>query len=251
MKKQIEIPTKCPACAYPLTTINMQLFCKNTACDARASKQIEHFCKVLSIKGMGEKTIQKLGISEILELYNLSLSDIIEKLGSEKLGNKLYDEINKSKEADLSLVLASFGIPLIGNTAATKLCAIVSSIDEIDFETCKAAGLGDIASKNLTDFLDNEFKELREFLPFTFNSTKIVSVGKNVCITGKLSSFSSKAEANVALVKAGFNVVGSVTKSTDYLVDEDHKGSAKRLKADSLGIKVVSNLSIFLRDNIK
>jgi NAD-dependent DNA ligase len=34
-------------------------------------------------------------------------------LGSEKIAEKLYLEIQKSKDADLSVLLAAFGIPLI------------------------------------------------------------------------------------------------------------------------------------------
>lgn len=251
MKKQIEIPTKCPSCEYPLRMVNMQLFCKNTACSARASKQIEHFCKVLGIKGMGEKTVEKLGITDVTELYSLTYEDLKDLLSSDKLAKKLYDEIAESINADLHLVIASFGIPLIGGTASKKLCTIISSIDDINYETCKAAGLGDIASNNLINYIENEFSEIREFLPFSFKSVKAdnKSKDKNVCITGKLSSFQNKAEANVELVNAGFTIVGSVTKSTDYLVDEENKGSAKRLKADSLGIKIISDLSKFLKEN--
>lgn len=252
MNKQIEIPTKCPSCDYPLTFVNMQLFCKNTGCSARSSKQIEHFCKVLGIKGLGEKTVQKLNLTDITELYALTLDDLTEALSSAKVAEKLYNEINKSINSELYLLIAAFGIPLIGTTASKKLCTIISSIDDITYETCRAAGLGNIAASNLVEFINNELSEIREFLPFTFKSVNadIKRNDKNVCITGKLVSFDNKADANVALVNAGFNVVGSVTKSTDFLVDEEHKGSAKRLKADSLGIKIISDLSKFLKENI-
>lgn len=251
MFTQIEIPTKCPSCEYPLQMIEAQLFCKNTACSAIASKQLEHFCKTLSIKGMGEKTIEKLGISDITEMYNLSIQDIVVALGSEKVAAKLHNEITNSKEANLEAVLAGFGIPLIGNSASKKLCTIISDIDEVDFDTCKAAGLGNIATNNLLNFINNEFQELREFLPFSFKVSDSKPTKGNICITGSLSSFKNKAEANIALVKAGFNVVGTVSKTTNYLVDEDNKDSAKRKKADSLGhIIIIRDLSKFLKENI-
>lgn len=253
MKKQIEIPSKCPACAYPLQMVNMQLFCKNTACDARASKQIEHFCKIMNIKGMGEKTIEKLGILDITELYSFSSQELIEILGSQKLAEKLYAEIQKSVNADLSLVIAGFGIPLIGNTAAKKICSVVSDINEINAETCKLAGLGEKATFNLMKFLDEDFQELKEYLPFHFrvNKDQDTSINKkNICITGKLHSFNKKADAYAELTNLGFNVVESVTKTTDFLVDEENKGSTKRVKAESLGITIISNLSNFIKENI-
>lgn len=255
MKKLIEIPSECPACNFPLTTINMQLFCLNTGCFARSSKQIEHFAKTLSIKGLGEKTIEKLNLTDITEIYSLTQSKIEEALGSEKLASKLYNEIQKSTRADLATVIASFGIPLIGNTASKKLCNVIHTIDDITLETCKTAGLGDIASNNLINFLQFEFTEIREYLPFSFKKSSSISSGstaksKNVCLTGKLFTFKHKADAKIALNNAGFNVVESVTKSTDYLVDEENKGSSKRIKADSLGILIISDLSKFLKENI-
>jgi NAD-dependent DNA ligase len=72
---------------------------------------------------------------------------------------------------------------------------------------------------------------------------------KTVCITGKLVSYKTKAEAHRALELAGFKPVESVTKTTDFLVDEEDKGSTKRKKAESLGITIITNLNIFLKEN--
>ena len=69
-----------------------------------------------------------------------------------------------------------------------------------------------------------------------------------ICINGKLTSFKTKAEAHKALELVGFKVTESVTKQTNYLVDEDNKGSSKRTKADQLGITIIENLSQFLQE---
>jgi len=247
---RIEIPTECPCCSYPLELVNDQLFCRNTACGAQLNKKLEHFCKTLSIKGMGSKTIEKLQLGDITELFYLDPSTVEETLG-EKTTAKLLVEIEKAKHADLATVLASFSIPLVGNTASKKLCEVVSSIDDISYETCKQAGLGDKVTDNLLNWLETDFVEMREFLPFSFQSQKIsVTEGQQtVCITGKLSSFKTKAEAYKALEEAGYRPVESVTKATDYLVDEDDKGSSKRKKADQLGINIITNLNTFLKEN--
>lgn len=249
---KIKIPTHCPCCDYPLELVNDQLFCRNQACSAQLDKKLEHFCKTLSIKGMGAKTIEKLNLADITELYYLELDEIIESLGSEKVAVKLLDEINRSRSADLATLLPAFSIPLFGSTASTKLCQVVKSVDEISAETCKQAGLGEKVTNNLLSWLETDFKEMKEFLPFSFavsNKPVANADGKTVCITGKLASFKTKAEAYKALELAGFKVVESVTKTTDYLVDEDNKGSSKRIKADSLGITIIQNLSQFLKEN--
>lgn len=249
---KIEIPTTCPCCAYPLELVNDQLFCRNTACGAQLGKKLEHFCKTLGIKGMGAKTIEKLGLADITELFYLDRDTVVEQLMSAKVADKLLLEINQARDADLATVLASFSIPLFGNTAATKLCSVVQHIDEITYETCKQAGLGDKVTDNLLNWLSTDFQEMREFLPFSFQSNQNPVVAdpnqKTVCITGKLSSYKTKAEAHKALQLAGFKPVESVTKATDYLVDEDNKGSTKRQKADQLGIQIITNLNTFLKE---
>lgn len=249
---KIQIPTTCPCCGYKLELVNDQLFCRNTACDAQLNKKLEHFCKTLSIKGMGAKTIEKLGLADITELYYIERDDVVDALSSEKLADKLMAEIEKSKSTDLATLLPAFSIPLFGNTASQKLCSVVKSVDEISAETCKAAGLGEKVTNNLLFWLETDFQDMREFLPFSWHTSNNKPVanadGKTVCITGRLGSFKTKSEASAALTAAGFRVVESVTKTLDYLVDEDNKGSTKRTKADSLGITIITNLIKFLED---
>lgn len=249
---RIEIPTECPCCNYALELVNDQLFCRNTACGAQLNKKLEHFCKTLSIKGMGTRTVEKLSLADITELYYLDRDQVVEAVGSTKVAEKLLLEIEKSKSADLATILASFSIPLVGNTASTKICQVVNSIDEINQETCKQAGLGEKVTQNLLSWLETDFIEMREFLPFTFHSQKssvVIGDLKTICITGKLSSFKTKAEAHKALEVAGYKATESVTKTTDYLVDEEDKGSTKRKKAESLGITIITNLNNFLKEN--
>ena len=251
---KIEIPTTCPCCAYPLQLVNDQLFCRNTACSAQLSKKVENFCKVLSIKGMGAKTIEKLELADITELFYLDVDQVASELSSKTVATKLIQEIEKAKTADLATVLASFSIPLVGNTASTKICSVVKHIDEITVETCKQAGLGAKVTENLLTWLQTDFPEMREFLPFSFQSQKTSNTNSNnnsktVCVTGKLSSFKNKAEAYCALEAAGYKAVESVTKTTDYLVDEEDKGSTKRTKAEQLGIQIITNLNSFLKEN--
>ena len=246
----IQIPTNCPCCDYPLELVNAQLFCRNLACDAQLSKKIEHFCKTLSIKGMGPKTVQKLALGDITEIFWLEEgAELTAALGSEKLAEKLIVEISKATKADLATVIASFAIPLVGSTAAAKICAVVGHIDEINLETCKAAGLGAKVTENLLTWLATDFLEIREFLPFDFKSTKVVTMNTNgltVCITGKLLSYKTKSEAAKVLAAAGFKVTETVTRALNFLVDEEDKASTKRKKAEEYGITIITNLNDLL-----
>lgn len=249
----IEEPTECPCCSYTLVKVNDQLFCRNVACPAQLNKKLEHFCKTLGIKGMGPKTIEKLALQELTEIFYMELQEVSEVLG-EKVAIKLLNEIERAKVAPLETVLASFSIPLIGGTAAKKLCTVVSKIDDINLENCKLAGLGDKATTNLLEWLETDYLELKEFLPFSFKQSKEkfpVTAKGSICITGKLKSVKKKAEAEELLKAAGFTIVESVTKTTNYLLDEENAGSSKREKAEKYGIIIITDLNDLLKENTR
>lgn len=250
---KIEIPTNCPCCGSTLEVLNEQLFCRNPLCDAQVFKKIEHFCKTLNIKGMGPKTIEKLGLNDFTEIYFLDQSQVEVALGSSRLAEKLIQEIEISKSATLATLLQSFSIPLIGGTASEKIANTVQHVSEITEQKCKQAGLGDKATNNLMAWIKTELPDLQEFLPHSWKSGTKQEAQEylaTVCITGKLKSFKTKALAQKALEDAGYKVVESVTKSLDYLVDEAQDNSSKRQKADSYGITIISNLDKFLKKEV-
>lgn len=245
---KIQIPTTCPCCDYPLVRVVDQLFCRNPSCSAQLNGKLQHFAKTLGIKGFGPKTVEKLQLEDLIEIFHLSLEHLTAALGSEKVASKLLDEIERAKSASLATVLHSFSIPLIGGTASSKIAAVVGSIEEITPEKCKEAGLGEKATANLMDWVNTEYQEIAEFLPFKFDApvAKPSDTGDVICITGKLKSFKTKSEATTILIGLGFRVSESVTKTTNYLVDEENKNSSKRIKADEYGIPIISNLIDFI-----
>lgn len=236
----IEIPSNCPSCDGPLTKVNMQLFCKNKGCPAQTLKKIQHFAKVMGIKGLGEKTLEKLDFETYHDLYYFSPQYFTDTLGA-KVGTKILAEIEASKSVPLNQGIAAFGIPLIGETAGRKLAEVCSSIEDIDFETCKKAGLGEKASNNLLWWLEEqEYKGLP--INFLFEkTTKSSSNGYVVCITGKLNDYKNRSEAKAFLETLGCTVVDSITTSTNVLIVEDGKTSSSKYKqALSRNIKICS-----------
>lgn len=254
MRKQIEIPKNCPSCGSILELVNLQLFCRNIMCPARATKGLEHFAKVLSIKGLGPETIKKLGIAHYIELYDLTEDSLATKLGSEKIAKKLIEQINKSIDSEFCSIITAFGIPEVGKTTAAKLSSL-NSIEDITFDRCKSLGLGNVASTNLMEFINNDFQEIKHFLPFPklFNNihSKEESVALTkpvVCITGKLKSFKTKEEAKEALESKGYTVVDNLTKKVNILIDEENRNSSKRVKALEMGIEIVENLLTLIKE---
>lgn len=248
---QINIPTNCPSCNSSLVLVNDLLYCRNTDCGSMSRKRVEHFATTLKIKGLGPAAVEKLELSSPLDIYNLSLEDISEGLNSEKLAAKLFDEIEQSKSKRLNDLLPALGIPLIGKTATDKLSKICTDIDSITVETCIEAGLGPKATENLIDWLiDNDWYL---FLPhdLSFGSIQTTSQANKgvVCITGKLNSYKTKAEAQVELERLGYVVKSSITKDVTILVNESGKETTKTQKARESGVLVITDLNLFITEN--
>jgi DNA ligase (NAD+) len=223
-----------------------QLFCHNATCSGKTTKKIEHFAKTLKIRGLGPRTVQKLQVSDLYDLYELPLEMMIEALQSEKLAVKLSREIENSKQVDLVDLLPAFSIKLIGNTASRKICSVVRNIDEINEDTCAEAGLGPTATENLLDWLFEEFTNGYDRLPFRWQQiTKIESNDASkgiVCITGKLKSYKTKAAAKQYLETMGYLVKSSLTKDVTILVNESGIESAKTQAARDKGVLIITNL---------
>ena len=244
-------PEVCPSCESPLEWKNDMLYCTHSLCPAQIQKRIEHFARSLKIKGLGPKSIEKLGLTSLLDIYNLSYYNIKCALSSEKLAIKLLREINHSRKASMNDVLPAFSIPLIGKTAATKLSSKIKSLFDLDEDKCKAAGLGPKATESLLSWYSNEFEESLQELPFDwqFQTPKIATETKGaVCISGKLSSFKTKAEATKALSYAGYVVKSSLTKDVIFLINESGIESAKTREARERGITIITSLNELIGD---
>jgi len=244
----IEAPTNCPSCSSALEEVNYLLFCRNPHCGEKLAKLIEHFAKTLKIKGLGPATISKLDIVSLEELYELTLEDFVELLGSSLLGIKLVDELQRSKSAPLNVLLPAFSIPLIGKTASEKLSKVCEDIEEIDYDLCRKAGLGEKSTASLLNWLEMEFYQ-QSMLPFSFkfdnNQTTNITHG-TVCISGKLTSYKTKAEAHSKLQELGYAVKTSLTKDVTILVNESGVESAKTKKARDSGVQIITNLLNFI-----
>ena len=231
----IKPPTNCPSCNSLLKTIGDQLYCTNEGCGDKQYKNIEHFCSTLKIKGLGPANIRKLDIRSIDEIYNLELPE-------GKTWSNIAEEIEKSKQAPLNLVLPALGIPLVGKTAAGKLANVITNIYEINSESCKEAGLGATTTNNLLTFLET----FDYSLPFTYEFARNSATSGVVCITGSLTSYKNKAEATKVLEARGYAVRPTVTKEVTIVIHEGGKETAKIIKARDAGITIVTNLKQFL-----
>jgi len=241
----IQPPKNCPSCGSSLQWVKDQLYCKNDTCPAKSSKQVEHFAKTLKIKGLGPSTIDKLELTKISEIYELTLEYLTIALSSEKTAVKLLQEIERSKSEPLNTLLPAFGIPLAGKTVADKLATTeAEGIWDLNAYTCKEAGLGPKVTENLLKWASDTLPELID-LPFSWEfskETKTAGEAGVVCITGKLKSYPTKAAAKAVLESLGYKVKDSITKDVTILVNESGVETLKTLKAANDGVQIVNNL---------
>jgi DNA ligase (NAD+) len=244
MNNEIIIPSVCPCCESSLEEVNGQLFCRNADCSAKVSKTIAHFAKVLKIKGLGEKTIEKLDLNSVNEIYTTPPSVYKDILG-DATATKIIEFIKQSRNADLEELLPALAIPSFGTVAAQKLCKVLHYLPDLTIEKCKEAGLGNVVTEKLMLWWEVNKDDVMQ-LPFSFrtkkkeSSTAKLEQAVVVCITGLLNDYKNRTEAQTYLKGLGFEVVDNLTAKVNVLVKEDDRESTKKDKALKLNIPILT-----------
>jgi len=110
-------------------------------------------------------------------------------------------------------------------------------------------GIGDVLARDLTAFFADEknIRMLEALLPqLTLDEsfedgTDQPLQGKTFVITGSLTEFANRDAAKERIQQLGGKVAGSVSKKTDYLINNDiGSGSSKNKKAKELGVPIIT-----------
>ncbi len=263
----IEIPKICPVCGQPTQIIPNALddvrllVCSNPNCEGKLINKLDHYLgiKGINAKGISKATLEKLiewgWVTSICDLYNLKeyAAQWMKQDGfGEKSVNKILDSINESsKELSLDKFLCALGIPLIGSTVSKELAKIFDSYS--DFRNAVDSGYkfydlpnfgiekhnaiikfdytqADILAKNYVTFGKKETTEVTNNLS-----------GKTFVITGKLINYKNRAELQKDIESRGGKVVGSISKNTSYLINNDiNSTSSKNVSAKKLNIPIIT-----------
>ena len=266
----IEIPKLCPICKSPLIIKKDNdsefLFCPNDACDGKLINRLDHFCgkKGLDIKGLSKATLEKLidwgWVVNILSLYELHKYRYlwIQKPG---FGPKSVDNILAAIEATKTTAtfpafISALGIPLIGGVQAKEIAKHFSGWYEFihavesGFDFSTLAGFGTVKSESILNFDYTEAIELAKLLisicivPVEDNiEINKVCDGLTFVITGSLHQYKNRNELINTIESLGGKVVGSISKNTKYLINNDVTSeSAKNVAAKRLGIPVITEV---------
>ena len=264
--RNLTIPEFCPVCKKT-TKIQKSndvevLICTNPECQAKKIKSFTLFVSrdAMNIDGLSEATLEKFilngFIKEFGDIYELEhyKDAIIEMDGfGEKSYENLIENIKKSSHTTLPRLVYALGIANIGVANAKVLCKEfdydLQKLMQADEETIsQIEGIGSVIAKSVTDYFKNEKnqRKLEHLLTYlTFEKMKIETgnplSGKQFVITGSVNQFENRNAMKEFIENRGGKVTGSVSKKTDYLINNDtESSSSKNKKAKELGIPILS-----------
>lgn len=265
---RIRDPEVCPICGAPTEYVYGDtdlLVCGNPACEGKLINRLDHFCgkKGLDIRGLSKATLEKLidwgWVVNILSLYELHKYRFlwIQKPG---FGPKSVDNILAAIEATKTTAtfpafISALGIPLIGGVQAKELSKHFAGWFEFihavesNFDFSTLSGFGTVKSESILNFDYTEAIELAKLLisvcivPIEDKGVETPKVceGLTFVITGSLHEYKNRAELTSIIELLGGKVVGSISKNTKYLINNDSTSeSTKNVAAKRLGIPIIT-----------
>ena len=260
------IPHTCPACGQE-TVVKKEndvecLFCVNPECPAKKIKSFGLFTSrdAMNIDGLSEATLEKFiargFIHDFGDIFEISRykDEIVEMEGfGQKSYDNLMESLERAKETTLPRVIYSLGIANIGLANAKVICRHFdndldrirhASLEEVsDIDTIGPVIAGNLVAYFRDEDNDRRLDHLMSFLHIQEDSPKQEQIfeGMNFVITGSLVHFGNRSEAKELIESLGGKVTGSVTKKTNYLINNDiQSNSSKNKKARELGIPILS-----------
>ena len=260
------IPDKCPVCGREARIRKENdvetLYCMNPDCVAKKIKSFSLFTSrdAMNIDGLSEATLEKFiamgfihNFGDIFEIGKYK-DQIVEMEGfGQKSFDNLMMSLEKAKETTLAKVIYSLGITGIGLANAKVICKYFDDdIEKIRYadeeEISSIEGIGPVIAGSLADYFksaenNQKLDHLLSHLHLVHEETSAEQVfaGKTFVITGSVEHFSNRSEAKEFIEARGGKVTGSVTKKTDYLINNDKtSASSKNKKAQELEIPILS-----------
>ncbi|MDD4106330.1 MAG: NAD-dependent DNA ligase LigA [Candidatus Shapirobacteria bacterium] len=249
-------PTNCPSCKTKLIKDNKFLKCPNLKnCPAQILGSLKLFCDTLKIKGISDKTVNKLYQAGHIRLpgdfYKLTVFEFENLVGlGKKSGTNIVQQIQAKKTLTLKQILDSAIIPNFSSQRITQIInAGFNTPDKIlNIAISQLEALPGI-QVTLAQKIFQGIQDRKDFIESILNNvtiqeSKIINhkseiFGKNFAITGTLSVPRKTLEDKIILL--GGKISESVTSNTSYLITNDVKpNSSKFISALKFNTKIIS-----------
>lgn len=262
--EKVRFITKCPECGTPLVRNEGEAahYCPNdTACPPQIKGKIEHFVTrdAMNIDSIGPETIELLYnyglVKNIADLYTLYPEDLmfLPRMGMKSAEN-IVAGIKVSMQVPFERVLFALGIRYVGATVAKRLARAFKNIENLmnaSFEELTAVDeIGERIAAMVTSYFANVSNRelvgrLKEYgLCFEVSEEEArphsdILKGLSIVISGVFTHH-SRDDYKEIIEKNGGKNVGSVSKSTSFILAGDNMGPSKLEKAQKLGVRIVS-----------
>ena len=271
----ISIPQICPICGQNVEIVTSEtgienVVCVNPNCEGKLINRLDHFCgkKGLDIKGLSKATLEKLinwgwvnNLSDIFELKNHKDEWMRQSGFGERSVQNILNAIEAAKSPTLDKFISSLGIPLIGNTVSKELIKHIKTYEEFrdkaqsHFNFSDFDGFAESKTLAIWNYNFSEADKIYLYLtiPEVKEETKTANSldGITVVITGKLIHYKNRSALQQAIEKVGGKVVSSVSKNTNYLINNDNTStSTKNLTAKKLNVPIITEEEFISKFNI-
>lgn len=254
-------PDVCPDCGTPLVKDEQEAksFCPNqTGCPTQIKGRLVHF---LSRKAMnviaGDATVEQLFnkalVWNVADFYELTKEHLLMLEGwKNRSAERFLKSLEDSKKVTFDHVLYALGIRYVGEATARSVARHFGNVDAIAAATVEellqVEDVGDVIAESIHDFFADEanlevvrrLKEVGLQMEMTEGPQKVSDAlaGKTVVISGNFSI--SREEMKALIVAHGGKNSGSVSGKTAFLLAGEKAGPEKLKKAESLGIRVMT-----------
>ena len=256
--------THCPECQTELIRPEGEAkhYCPNyNGCPPQVLGRIQHYIsrKAMDIEGLGGETVALLVkeglISNYADLYELTVEQVIplERM-AEKSAENLVKGIEASKQIPFERVLFALGIRYVGETVAKKLAKHYKSIDALMFasvlDLVTVDEIGERIAESVVEFFSSEenktiVERLKGYgVQLEISAEKLANQteklkGQTFVVSGVFESI-SRNELKKLIEDNGGKVSSSISSKTSYVVAGDKMGPSKRIKAETLGITILT-----------
>lgn len=260
----VKFVSHCPACGTPLVRVEGEASwqCPNKfGCPPQIAGRVEHFVgrKMMNIDGVGEETAQQLFatglVKNIADLYDLKKEQLLTLDGfGPRSADRVIEGLEASRSVPYDRVIYALSIPFVGDTVAKKVAKAFPDIDRLmEASAEQLAAVKDIGpriAESIVEYFSNptnraivdRLKAAGLQMSMNEESTEAQSnllEGKSFVISGTFAHH-SREEYKDLIERNGGKNVGSISKKTDYVLAGENMGPAKRDKAASLGIPLLS-----------
>ena len=262
--QKVNFIEKCPECGTPLVRVDGEAahYCPNdTQCPPQIKGKIEHFVSrdAMNIDSIGPETVEMLFnyglIKDIADIYTLCAEDLmfLPRMGAKSAEN-IVAAARASLEVPFERVLFALGIRFVGATVAKRLARAFGNIDALMSATLEqltaVEEIGERIAASVIAYFANDAHRMLvarlkeagvkfELGEETLQARTTILQGKSIVISGVFSRHSRDEYKEMVESNGGKNV-GSVSKSTSFILAGENMGPSKLEKANKLGVRIVS-----------